>query len=222
MAHAIDEVEEMVGIARALVLNIGTLDAAWVESMAKAGLAARRRGIPVVLDPVGAGATSYRTEVALRLLAEVRPTIVRGNASEIRALALAERGTRGVDSAHGAEEAVDAGRALAERHGCVVSISGAIDVIVDGQAVARVKNGVPMMARITGSGCTASALTGAFAAVNPFPFRAAVHAMAFFGIVGEIAAERAAGPGTLQAQIFDALAGVSREDIARRARIEGV
>jgi hydroxyethylthiazole kinase len=222
MAHAVEEVEEMVGIARALVLNIGTLDAGWVASMTKAGLAASARGIPIVLDPVGAGATTYRTAVATRLLAEVRPTIVRGNASEIRALVLAERGTRGVDSAHDTAEAVEAGRELARRASCVVSISGAVDVITDGERVARVHNGVPLLARITGSGCTATALTGAFAAVGGSPFVAATHAMAFLGIAGEIAAERAAGPGTLQAYLFDALAGITREDVERRARIEGV
>jgi len=222
MAHALEEVEEMVGLARALVLNIGTLSAEWVDAMTKAGVAARRRGIPVVLDPVGAGATAYRTRIARGLLAEVRPTIVRGNASEIRALAIAESGTRGVDSAHASEEAVDAGRALARAHGCVVSISGAVDVIVDGAQTARVRNGVPLLARITGSGCTATALTGAFAAVNASPFQAATHAMAMMGIAGEIAAESAGGPGTFQALIFDALSGASRQELERRARIEGV
>src|SRR5690606_30656687 len=107
MAHAPQEVEEMVGIARALVLNIGTLSDAWIEAMILAGRAARQRGIPIVLDPVGAGATSYRTNTARRLLDEVSPTIVRGNASEIRAL-VSERGaTRGVDSVHASEESID-------------------------------------------------------------------------------------------------------------------
>jgi hydroxyethylthiazole kinase len=221
MAHAIEEVEEMVGLARALVLNIGTLSAPWVASMLAAGRAAKRRGIPIVLDPVGAGATSFRTSTALQILEQVSPTIVRGNASEIRAVAYAERGgTKGVDSTHDAEQTVDAARALAARYGCVVSVSGATDVIVDARTVVRVKNGHPMMPRVTGLGCTASALTGAFAAVNPAPLRAAAHAMAMSGIAGEMAAERAAGPGTFQLHFLDALSLAGQADVERRLRME--
>ena len=221
MAHAEDEVEEMVGLARALVLNIGTLDDAWVGAMLLAGRAARRRGVPVVLDPVGAGATQYRTETARRLLAEVAPTIVRGNASEIRALGGGAGGTRGVDSVHETEAALDAARSLAAAHGCVVSVSGAVDLVVAGDQIARVRNGVPLMTRVTGMGCTASALTGAFAAVAASPFVAAAHAMVVLGVAGELAAERAAGPGSLQVEILDALASLRPEDVDRRARLEG-
>lgn len=220
MAHAPQEVEEMVGIAGALVLNLGTLSDPWIEAMLLAGRAARRRGIPIVLDPVGAGATSYRTTTARRLLTELTPTIVRGNASEIRALNLEGSATRGVDSIHGAEESLAAGRALSEAHGCVVSISGATDVIVSGASVARVHNGVPMMTRITGTGCMASALTGAFAAVSVSPLLAATGAMAVLGVVGEIAAERAAGPGSLQVQILDTLSSLNPDELERRARVE--
>ena len=144
MAHAAEEVEEMVGLARALVLNIGTLSPPWVEAMLRAGGAARKRGIPVVLDPVGAGATRYRTETARRILDEVGPTIVRGNPSEIRALASAEGRTKGVDSTHGSEEAVEAARALAEAHGCVVSVSGVVDVVVSASSTVRIANGHPL------------------------------------------------------------------------------
>jgi len=220
MAHAIEEVAEMVGLARALVLNIGTLSPAWVESMLAAGVAARKRGIPVVLDPVGAGATAYRTAVAHRILAEVKPTIVRGNASEIRALAFAESGTRGVDSTHPTDAAVDAGRVLSQRTGCTVSISGVVDVIIHGASTARVRNGVPLLARITGSGCTATVLTAAFAAVNPSPFHAAAHAMTLLGVAGELAAPRSSGPGTFQANLLDALAGVTRDELEGRAKLE--
>lgn len=220
MAHSRDEVEEMVGIARALVLNIGTLSEEWVESMVLAGRAARRRGIPIVLDPVGAGATTYRTATARRLLSEVAPTIVRGNASEMLALGAEVAGTRGVDSAHGTEEALEAARALSQAHGCVVSMSGATDIIVSGAKVARVRNGVPMMTRVTGTGCTASALTGAFAAVDSSPFQAAAHSMAMLGVAGELAAERATGPGSFQMYLLDALSGLEPEELERRARVE--
>ncbi len=224
MAHAIEEMEEMVGIARALVLNIGTLSAPWVEAMVKAGRAAGKRGIPIVLDPVGAGATTYRTTTAKRLLAEVHPTIVRGNASEIRALVHAERGTKGVDSSHDTEEALDAARALSTEYRCVVSVSGATDIIVDAgrDAVARVRNGVPLMTRVTGLGCTASALTGAFAAVNPSAFHAAAHAMATLGMAGEMGAAQNAGPGTLQVRLLDALQVMGKGDVDHLVRMEGV
>jgi hydroxyethylthiazole kinase len=234
MAHSVREVEDMVGIAGALVLNIGTLSDAWIEAMVLAGRAARRRGIPIVLDPVGAGATAYRTATARLLLAEVSPTIVRGNASEIRALRPglgADAATRGVDSVHGTEDAASlaAARALSEAHQCVVSVSGATDVIVAGAKVARVRNGVPLMTRVTGMGCTASALTGAFAAVAASPasspassyFLAATQAMAVLGVSGELAAERATGPGSFQISILDALATLDPTELERRARVDG-
>jgi hydroxyethylthiazole kinase len=221
MAHAPQEMEEMVGIAGALVLNIGTLSDAWIDAMQLAGRAARRRGIPIVLDPVGAGATSYRTNTAVRLLSELSPTIVRGNASEIRALCSGAAATRGVDSVHGSEESLDAAHALSEQHGCVVSMSGAIDIIVSGANLARVRNGVPMMTRVTGMGCTASALTGAFAAASgASPFLAAAQTMAVLGVAGELAAQRATGTGSFQVQLLDALSALASEELEQHARVE--
>jgi hydroxyethylthiazole kinase len=220
MAHAPQEMEEMVGIASALVLNIGTLSDAWVEAMLLAGAAAQRRGIPIVLDPVGAGATSYRTATARRLLSELAPTIVRGNASEIRALCSEVVGTRGVDSVHGTEESIDAALALTKAQGCVVSMSGATDIIVSGVNVARVRNGVSIMTRVTGMGCTASALTGAFAAVTASPWHAATQTMVVLGVAGELAAERSAGSGSFQVQLFDALSALEPDELERRARVD--
>lgn len=215
MAHAIEEIEEMAGLARALVINIGTLSSPWVAAMFKAGLAARQRDIPIVLDPVGCGATAFRTETARRLLHEIRPTIVRGNASEIRALIGSRQETKGVDSRHSPDEAREDALALATLAGCVVSVSGAEDLVTDGAAVARIANGHPLMSRVTGMGCTASALTGAFAAVNAAPFDAASQAMAAMGLAGEIAAERAPGPGSFQVHFLDALHGLEEADITR-------
>jgi hydroxyethylthiazole kinase len=220
MAHALEEVEEMVGIARALVLNIGTLSAHWIDAMVKAGRRAKEKGIPVILDPVGAGATRLRTQTAQRLLGETSPTVIRGNASEIRAVLYAESGTKGVDSTHSSEEAVDAARILSEHCHCVVSVSGATDLIVSDRSVIRVSNGHPLMPRVTGLGCTASALTGAFAAVNPSPFRAAAHAMAVMGIAGEIAAEQSRAPGSFQTNFLDALYLLQETDIQRRLKME--
>jgi hydroxyethylthiazole kinase len=220
MAHAVDEVEEMASLARALVINIGTLSPAWVEAMIKAGRKATSRGIPIILDPVGAGATRYRTSTIQSLLGEVTPTIIRGNASEIRAVLYAEDATKGVDSTHSSEQALEAARVLAEHCECVVSVSGATDLIVSGREVLRVANGHPMMPKVTGLGCTASALTGAFAAVNPSPLHAAAHAMAVLGIAGEIAAERSPGPGSLQLHLLDALYQLRESDIQSRLRME--
>ncbi len=220
MAHAIDEVEEMVGLARALVINIGTLSAPWIDAMARAGHEARRRGIPIVLDPVGCGATAFRTTTAQRLLRDTPPTIIRGNASEIKALVGAGRGTRGVDSTLAPDEVLSLARELSRQFRCVVSVSGAVDVIVSDEFAVRVANGHPMMPRVTGLGCTASALTSAFAAVNPSPLRAAAHAMAMMGIAGEMAAERAAGPGSLQMHFLDALHFLQASDVEGRLRME--
>jgi len=220
MAHALEEVEEMTALARALVLNIGTLSPPWVEAMLRAGAVARKRGIPVVLDPVGAGATAYRTATAKKILEEVQPTIVRGNASEILALETHEARTKGVDSTHTSDEALQAAVALARTHGCVVSVSGVVDVIVSGDATMRVANGHPMMSRVTGLGCTASALTAAFAAVQSDSLRAAAHAMAVMGVCGEVAEEHSKGPGSFQMYFLDALSLLSELDLGRRVRME--
>ena len=220
MAHAEEEVAEMAGLARALVINIGTLSRTWVHAMMEAERAAHARNTPIVLDPVGAGATRFRTETAHRLINEVPPTIIRGNASEIRALCTADHVTRGVDSVHTSEDALDAARALAARHGCVVSVSGATDLVVGGESVIRVRNGHPMMPRVTGLGCTATALTGAFAAVNASPLRAAAHAMAVMGIAGELAIMDCRGPGTFQVRVLDALYLLRESDIRDRLWME--
>ena len=221
MAHAIEEVEEMVSLARALVINIGTLSTPWVKAMIKAGKKARRRKIPVVLDPVGCGATRFRTAVAQKLMREVVPTIIRGNASEIRSLLGRKAGTKGVDSRHAPAEVLDEARALSISAGCVVSVSGPVDLVVEGNAVVRISNGHPMMARVTGMGCTASAITGAFAAVNPQSLKAAAHAMAVMGIAGEMAAERSAGPGSFQMHFLDTLSVIRESDIVRRLKMRG-
>jgi len=222
MAHAVEEVEEMVGLAQALVINIGTLSAPWVEAMVRAGKEARRRKLPIVLDPAGSGATQFRTTTAQKLMQEIHPTVIRGNASEIRSLLRSGPGARGVDSRHLPDEVLDDARALSRSAGCVVSVSGQVDLIVEGDAVARVANGHPMMSKVAGMGCTASALTGAFAAVNPAPFQAAAHAMAVMGIAGELAAGRAAGPGSFQVNFLDALHCLQESDIAQRLKLQGL
>lgn len=218
MAHAEEEVADMVGIAAALVINIGTLSGPWIAAMHTAAAAARQKGIPIVLDPVGVGATRYRTDTAKALMETAPPTIIRGNASEIQALTGAAATTKGVDATAAAEAAVDAGRVLQKALGAVVCISGATDYIIDAKAVVAVANGHPMMPRVTGLGCTASALCGAFAAVNPDAAAATAHAMAVMGIAGEMAAMAAPGPGSLQTRFIDALYQLQAEDIHRLLR----
>jgi hydroxyethylthiazole kinase len=221
MAHAPEEMEDLLGIVQALVLNIGTLRGPWIESMTTAGSLARDRSLPVVLDPVGAGASRLRTDTALGLLREVSPTILRGNSSEIMALAGQAGATKGVDSTAGSDAAADAAQMLAERFRCVVVVSGPTDLITDGSEAIRFSGGSPMLPRVTGMGCTASALAGAFAAVNPSPLAAGIHAMALMNIASEMAGERSAGPGSLQLHFLDTLYTLGREDILSRSpRIE--
>ena len=220
MAHAEEEMADMVGISSALVINIGTLSREWVKSMFKATEQAAKRGIPIVLDPVGAGATPYRTRTVQDLLAATHPSIIRGNASEIMALCGDRAKTKGVDSTEASKDAVAAAQFLHDSLGSVICISGETDYIVGSRELFRVRNGHPMMTRVTGLGCTATALCGAFAAVNPDPALAAAQAMAVMGIAGEIAVERAEGPGSLQMHFLDALYRLTKDDITQRTRLE--
>ncbi len=225
MAHAHEEVADMAGIAQALVLNIGTLDPYWMESMRLALLAALGRGIPVVLDPVGAGATPYRNQSIEQLLACAAPTVVRGNGSEIMSVAGAAIQTRGVDSSAAANDALQAAQALAQRTGAVVCVSGETDHVVDTQGRwARLSNGHPWMTKITGVGCSATALVGAFCAVQPDAWRATVAAMAYLGVVGEVAAEQAMaqgrGVGSMQTGLLDTLQLMDQARFTERLRLD--
>ena len=219
MAHAIEEVEEMVAIAGALVINIGTLSGPWIESMLAAGRAAARRKLPVVLDPVGAGATRLRTDTALRLLEEVRPTVVRGNASEVLALARQAGATKGVDSTRGVDEARDAARGLAARWGATVAVTGPVDFVTDGSRSLRVEGGHALMGRVTGTGCVASAIVGAFCAVQADALAATAGALAAFKLAGELAAAGSPRPGTFRTRLIDALDEIDPALLAARARI---
>src|SRR5437764_2137947 len=162
MAHAQEEVGEMAAIAGALVLNIGTLSPDWVEAMILAGQIANQRGTPVVLDPVGAGATTYRTETAKRILDEVRVTVLRGNAGEIATLVGVDAEVRGVESIDAGIEPADLARRAAQSLDVVASVTGPVDHVSDGDRVIAIANGHPLLASVTGTGCMSSALTGCF------------------------------------------------------------
>lgn len=211
MAHAREEVADMARIAGALVVNVGTLSSDWVEAMEMAMRAAREAGVPIVYDPVGAGATPYRGVVNERLLKAVVPTVIRGNGSEIMSLAAliglmeSDTRTKGVDSTAVSDAAVVAAVALSEKLGAVVVVSGVTDYIVNGREVKENHYGTPMMARVTGMGCTASALCGAFVAVNSDAVEAVHNAMTLMGVCGERALERAEGSGSFQVAFLDAV-----------------
>lgn len=220
MAHAREEVAEMVGLAGALVINIGTLSEAWVDSMLLAGKAAKKRRVPVVLDPVGAGATRFRTRTAKRILDKSKVSVIRGNASEILSLQNEKSCTKGVDAVHSVDDAAASARLLARELDTVLAITGPVDLVTDGRRVLRVANGHPLMALVTGTGCTATAVIGAFLAVDSEPLRAAATALAYFGLAGERAAERAEAPGSYMIALIDALYTLAPADLASGARIE--
>ena len=219
MAHAPDEVEEMVQYAGALVLNIGTLDQMQVDAMLRVGRAAAARDIPIILDPVGAGATTLRTDVSRRLMAELPISILKGNAGEIGVLAGVDAKVRGVDSAGISGDPAVIAATYADQTGMTVVMSGETDIISDGNRVLYVKNGDPLMGAISGTGCMAASVTGVYAAVNRDNVVSAAAALAAFGIAGERAAARAHGPGSFKVALFDTLSALTPEDLAREAQI---
>ena len=218
MAHAREEVAEMARLAGALVLNIGTLSPHWVDAMLIAGKSANEAGVPVVLDPVGAGATTYRTETARRILDEVNVAVLRGNAGEVATLVGVEAEVRGVESIAAADDAAAIARVAASTLGVVASVTGPVDHVSDGERAAAIANGDPLLAAVTGTGCMSSAITGCFLAVAE-PFEAAVAALAAFGVAGEDAAREAKGPGSFHVGLYDALAALEPESLDERARI---
>ena len=220
MAHAREEVEEMVTLASALVLNIGTLSPRWVDAMLAAGKAANGAGIPVVLDPVGAGATTYRTETTKRILAEVDVTVLRGNQGEVATLVGVDAEVRGVESIAGGDEAAEVARLAGRNLGVIASVTGVVDHVSDGERVLAVANGHELLSTVTGTGCMSSAITGCFlAAKREAPLEAAAEALAAFGVAGEDAARAAKGPGTFHVNLYDALAALDPEALDERARI---
>lgn len=219
MAHASEEVEEMVTFASALVLNIGTLTPYWVDSMLKAGRRANELNIPIILDPVGSGATKLRTDSAKRLIDEVSIKVVRGNASEVLSLAHEGSKTKGVDSIHTVDEAADAALTLSKELNTTLAITGKVDLITDGERIYRVSNGHDLMGYCTGTGCTATVLIGAFLAVDSDPVIATTTALAYFGLAGEKAATKAQSPGSFQIAMLDALYTIDEKQMEEGAKI---
>jgi hydroxyethylthiazole kinase len=220
MAHAREEVEEMVGLAGALVINIGTLSPAWVDAMLAAGRAANAKGIPVIVDPVGAGATRYRTDTAKRLLDAVDVAVLRGNAGEIATLVGRDAEVRGVESIGAGGDPADLAREAARALGVVASVTGPVDHVSDGESVLAVANGHELLATVTGTGCMSTAITGCFLARNANALAAAAEALAAFGAAGEDAAAAANGPGSFHVALYDGLYNLDPDTLDARARIE--
>jgi hydroxyethylthiazole kinase len=219
MADAADEVKEMVAISSVLVLNIGTLNPSQVESMLMAGREADRLNIPIVLDPVGAGATRYRTRTALTLLEELKVAVLKGNAGEIGVLAGTGGEVRGVDSVGVSGDRLQVAESLAKDLGTCVVMSGPTDIVTDGRTTMLVDNGHEMMGRISGTGCMASSIVGAFTAVTEEHVMGATAALAAFGIAGELAARKGPGPYSFKGALFDETAALTPERLREKARV---
>lgn len=219
MAHSRDEVTEMVTMAGALVLNIGTLDSTQIESMLMAGRKANELGIPVILDPVGAGATRFRTDSTHRLLHELNISVLKGNAGEIAALAGQMGTVRGVDSCDISGDPVCIASSLADMLKTTVVVSGATDIITDGDRILLVDNGHELMGKISGTGCMASSICGAFAAVSRDYVTSSAAALAAFGLAGEKAAAYTIAPYSFKAALFDETYKLTPELLAEGAKV---
>ncbi len=220
MAGAIEEVAEMAGIAGALVLNIGTLTPSQIDAMIAAGKAANAHGIPVILDPVGVGATTLRTQSAGKIMNECTVTILKGNAGEIGVLAGSGGTVRGVDSGGCAGDPLDVARRCAQRWNTVVAMTGETDIVCGNGEAYLIRNGSPMMERLSGTGCMAASVVGAFAAAGDDPMRSAAAALIAFGLAGERGAEGARGPYSFRTALFDELASLTPETVSAEAKVE--
>jgi len=220
MAYAEEEVEEMVAAAQALVINIGTLTREVVKSAILAGKRANTLGIPVVFDPVGVGATSFRTSSAQTILQEVKVAVVRGNASEVTALLGRKAPIRGVESFDEVPEVAHLAEEAAKHFGTTVAVTGKVDFVSDGERVTRIENGDILLTRVTGTGCMATSLCGACVAVEEDALLAASAALGFLGVCAEIAALSSHGPGSFRYRLFDAMYSLSEKEFRQRLRIE--
>ncbi|MNX89674.1 Hydroxyethylthiazole kinase [compost metagenome] len=217
MVHAEQEAPEFARISGAVVINIGTLSAPWLDSMLLTAAAATQAGKPWVLDPVAHHATAFRRDAIQRLL-DLRPAIIRGNASEIIALAGGQSAGKGVDAQDAVAQAEQSARDIAARRKSVVAVTGEVDFVTDGQRSVRIAGGSALMPRVTATGCALTAVVGAFAAVSPsHPYAAAVAALSCFGVAGQRAGVLAEGPGSFGWRFLDALAGLEPDCLTRES-----
>ncbi|MGV3465298.1 MAG: hydroxyethylthiazole kinase [Heyndrickxia sp.] len=222
MAYAPEEVGDMAKIASALVLNMGTLNSATVESMIIAGKSANAHGVPVIFDPVGAGATPYRSEMAKRIMSEVNISIIRGNAGEIANIAGEQAEVKGVDTGDIQGSQIDLAVMAAQKLQTIVAVTGKEDVITDGTTTYVGRNGHPILTKVTGTGCLLTSVIGAFSAIEKKLLIAATAAVTVYGIAAELAAEKTAsqGPGSFQIEFLNQLAAITRNDINEKSILE--
>lgn len=220
MVHSPLEVREVVDLAQALVINIGTLSEATAEAMLVATEHANTNGRPWVLDPVGAGISAFRNDLLSNLL-DLKPTVIRGNASEIMTLYNSNQpNTKGVDSTTDSRDALQFGKSLQEQTGSIICISGAVDYILSEQYRVEVYNGHPLMTQVTGLGCSATALIGAFLGITDRYFEAAAAGVSILSLAGELAAQIASGPGSLQLNLYDALYQLDAKGLKSNLKIK--
>ena len=224
MGEAKEEVEELVAISRALSLNIGTLNKELVDSMIIAGKQANKRNIPVILDPVGAGATAFRKDAIQKILTEVDISVLRCNAGELAAIGGVEWSAKGVDAGQGNMDTEELATRVAREHRLVVAVTGETDIVADASKVEKITGGDQMMGSVTGMGCLLSAVTAAFVAVSPEnPTAATIEALRFYAAAGEKAAETSKGPGSFSETFLDVLFGVELGSaVYDRDQTEGV
>ncbi|MHC1746741.1 MAG: hydroxyethylthiazole kinase [Negativicutes bacterium] len=222
MADDVTEVAEMVSFASALVLNIGTLQTRTIESMLAAGKAAKAKGIPVIFDPVGVGATKLRTRTAEKIICDIAPNVIRGNMSEIKVLLGVEAGIRGVDSIADEQDAVEVVQRLAERLRCVVAVTGKTDVVAGSGQIYAIDNGHPIMAHVTGTGCMATSLVGSFCGAAKDDVSGTVAGILVMGLAGERAFSSLQGEesvGTFHARLFDEVYNMTTEKILKGGKV---
>ena len=220
MTDEIDDVVDMVSIANALVINIGTLNQRTIASMLAAGKTARSKGIPVILDPVGMGATKLRTETALKIIDEVHPCVIKGNAGEMGVLSGAGGEVRGVDSAGASGDMAEIVRSIAKRYGCVAAATGPVDYVSDGEVTVKLSNGDDLMGAVSGTGCTLSSVVGSYVGANGASVESVAAAITAFNVAAEDAAKVAKGPGTFKPALLDALYALRAEELDSRVKAE--
>lgn len=222
MAYAKEEVAEMASVAGALVLNMGTLRPEEVEAMLLAGKSANVNNVPVLFDPAGAGATSYRTEVARHIPAEIELAIIRGNAAEIANVINEKWEIKGVDAGAGNGNVVSIAKQAADELNTVAVITGKEDVVTDGERTIVIRNGHSILTKITGTGCLLTSVIGAFVAVEKDYVKAAVAALTFYGVAAELVAAKTVekGPGSFQIEFLNQLANTTSGDIEKYGKIE--
>ncbi|MCL1925143.1 MAG: hydroxyethylthiazole kinase [Defluviitaleaceae bacterium] len=222
MANNIKEAAEIAKISKALVLNIGTLND--IDSMISAGISANEKGIPIILDPVGAGVSPYRNECLEKIISNLKLAVIRGNISEIKFIAGMSKGATGVDASNedlkNINEAADIAKNLSEKLGSTIVITGEIDIVSNGEKTAKIKNGHPRMANITGTGCMATSVIASFCSIEKDYFEASLTAMLCMGICGELAAETSVGNGSFKVKFQDAISNINYELLQKRSSYE--